>query len=84
MNIILFKSKSSLSLLSLLLFSRIAFIASAVLTGIVLFSTTIVWPVANSAIDLAELSIDELQEIINITEDDASTMIMKAREHLFK
>ncbi len=34
--------------------------------------------------DLAELSIDELQEIINITEDDASTMIMKAREHWFK
>ena len=34
--------------------------------------------------DLAELSIDELQEIINITEDDASIMIMKAREHWFK
>ena len=34
--------------------------------------------------DLAELSIDELQEIIDITEDDASKMIMKAREHWFK
>ena len=33
--------------------------------------------------DLAELSIDELQEIIEISEDDASTMIMKAREHWF-
>ena len=33
--------------------------------------------------DLAELSIDELQEIIDITEDDASKMIMKAREHWF-
>ena len=33
--------------------------------------------------DLAELSIDELQEIIDIAEDDASKMIMKAREHWF-
>ena len=34
--------------------------------------------------DLAELSIDELQEIIDITNDEASSMIMKAREHWFK
>ena len=33
--------------------------------------------------DLAELSIDELQDIIDIPEDDASAMIMKAREHWF-
>ena len=33
--------------------------------------------------DLAELSIDELQDIIDITENDASAMIMKAREHWF-
>ena len=33
--------------------------------------------------DLAELSIDELQDIIEISEDDASKMIMKAREHWF-
>ncbi len=33
--------------------------------------------------DLAELSIDELKEIIDITEEDASKMIMKAREHWF-
>ena len=33
--------------------------------------------------DLAELSIDELQEIIDISEDNASKMIMKAREHWF-
>jgi N utilization substance protein A len=33
--------------------------------------------------DLAELSIDELQEIIDISEDEASKMIMKAREHWF-
>ena len=33
--------------------------------------------------DLAELSVDELQEIIDISEDDASVMIMKAREHWF-
>ena len=33
--------------------------------------------------DLAELSIDELQDIIEISEDDASAMIMKAREHWF-
>ena len=33
--------------------------------------------------DLAELSIDELQEIIEISSDDASEMIMKAREHWF-
>ena len=33
--------------------------------------------------DLAELSLDELQEIIDISEDDASKMIMKAREHWF-
>ena len=34
--------------------------------------------------DLAELSIDELQEIIDISQEDASTTIMKAREHWFK
>ncbi|MFL2707685.1 MAG: transcription termination/antitermination protein NusA [Gammaproteobacteria bacterium TMED226] len=34
--------------------------------------------------DLAELSIDELKDIIDISEDDASKMIMKAREHWFK
>ena len=34
--------------------------------------------------DLAELSIDELKEIIEISEDEASKMIMKAREHWFK
>jgi len=33
--------------------------------------------------DLAELSIDELQDIIDINEGDASKMIMKAREHWF-
>ena len=33
--------------------------------------------------DLAELSIDELQDIIDISDDDASAMIMKAREHWF-
>lgn len=33
--------------------------------------------------DLAELSVDELQEIIEISSDDASQMIMKAREHWF-
>ena len=33
--------------------------------------------------DLAELSIDELQEIIEISSDNASKMIMKAREHWF-
>ena len=33
--------------------------------------------------DLAELSIDELQDIIEISEDDASAMIMKARKHWF-
>ena len=33
--------------------------------------------------DLAELAIDELQEIIKISSDDASKMIMKAREHWF-
>ncbi len=33
--------------------------------------------------DLAELSIDELKDIIEISEDDASAMIMKAREHWF-
>ena len=33
--------------------------------------------------DLAELSIDELKDIIDISEDDASEMIMKAREHWF-
>ena len=33
--------------------------------------------------DLAELAIDELQEIIEISYDDASKMIMKAREHWF-
>ncbi len=34
--------------------------------------------------DLAELSIDELKEIIDISDDEASKMIMKAREHWFK
>ena len=34
--------------------------------------------------DLAELSIDELRDIIDISEDEASKMIMKAREHWFK
>ena len=33
--------------------------------------------------DLAELSIDELQDIIEISKDQASEMIMKAREHWF-
>ena len=33
--------------------------------------------------DLAELAIDELQDIIEISSDDASKMIMKAREHWF-
>ena len=33
--------------------------------------------------DLAELSIDELKDIIDISDDDASAMIMKAREHWF-
>ena len=33
--------------------------------------------------DLAELSIDELKDIIEISDDDASSMIMKAREHWF-
>ena len=34
--------------------------------------------------DLAELATDELTEIINISEENASEMIMKAREHWFK
>jgi Bacterial RNA polymerase, alpha chain C terminal domain. len=34
--------------------------------------------------DLAELATDELMEIIDITEEIASEMIMKAREHWFK
>ena len=34
--------------------------------------------------DLAELATDELMEIIDISEDSASEMIMKAREHWFK
>ena len=34
--------------------------------------------------DLAELSIDELKDIIDISNDKASSMIMKAREHWFK
>ena len=33
--------------------------------------------------DLAELSVDELKEIIDISDDEASKMIMKAREHWF-
>lgn len=33
--------------------------------------------------DLAELAVDELQEIIEISSDDASKMIMKAREDWF-
>ena len=34
--------------------------------------------------DLAELATDELLEIIDISEESASEMIMKAREHWFK
>ena len=34
--------------------------------------------------DLAELATDELTEIIDISEENASEMIMKAREHWFK
>ena len=34
--------------------------------------------------DLAELSIDELKDFIDISNDEASSMIMKAREHWFK
>ena len=34
--------------------------------------------------DLAELSIDELKDIIDISNDEASSMIMKSREHWFK
>tara|TARA_B000000441_G_C21511188_1_gene215067 strand:- start:241 stop:462 length:222 start_codon:yes stop_codon:yes gene_type:complete len=34
--------------------------------------------------DLAELSIDELRDIIDISDGEASKMIMKAREHWFK
>ena len=33
--------------------------------------------------DLAELAVDELQEIIEITNEDAAALIMKAREHWF-
>lgn len=33
--------------------------------------------------DLAELAVDELQDIIEISSEDASKMIMKAREHWF-
>ena len=33
--------------------------------------------------DLAELAVDELQDIIEISNEDASALIMKAREHLF-
>ncbi len=33
--------------------------------------------------DLAELAVDELQEIIEISNEDASALIMKAREHWF-
>ena len=34
--------------------------------------------------DLAELATDELMDIIDISEEAASEMIMKAREHWFK
>ena len=34
--------------------------------------------------DLAELSVVELKDIIDISNDEASSMIMKAREHWFK
>ena len=34
--------------------------------------------------DLAELATDELTEIIDISDEIASEMIMKAREHWFK
>ena len=33
--------------------------------------------------DLAELALDELQDIIEINNEDASALIMKAREHWF-
>ena len=33
--------------------------------------------------DLAELAVDELQDIIEINNEDASALIMKAREHWF-
>ena len=33
--------------------------------------------------DLAELAVDELQDIIEISNEDASALIMKAREHWF-
>ena len=33
--------------------------------------------------DLAELSVDELQDLIEIEDDDAANLIMKAREHWF-
>ncbi len=38
----------------------------------------------NNKDDLAELATDELLEIIEITEEDASSLIMKSREHWFK
>ena len=33
--------------------------------------------------DLAELSVDELKELIDIDEEQAGVLIMKAREHWF-
>ena len=33
--------------------------------------------------DLAELAVDELVEMAGVSEDDARTLIMKAREHWF-
>jgi N utilization substance protein A len=33
--------------------------------------------------DLAELAVDELVEMIGVSEDDARALIMKAREHWF-
>ena len=38
----------------------------------------------NNKDDLAELATDELLEIIEISEEDASSLIMKSREHWFK
>ena len=38
----------------------------------------------NNKDDLAELATDELLEIIEISEEDASSLIMKSREHRFK
>ena len=34
--------------------------------------------------DLADLAVDELADMTNITEDEARALIMKAREHWFE